>query len=271
MNGEPLSLAHGAPLRLIVPGWAGDHWIDRLLDLRVQKEEAEGFYFQTAYRLPIEPVSPGTAVPPDKTRPLTTFPVKSIHRASGRRGPAEGRCPGNHRSRLLRREAHRQGRGQPRRRRFVAAAALEGEAGAGRWQQYVLLNRRSCCQRPAPASPSSAAVCHEAPPSRLTSTLPMGLSPEKATPVNTWTPTLRWLPSTGRAIIDFTGNVVSGRVLSGGAGGPRRGSVRRSADDRRSGNQAGFGLFLLDAQMGEPFDPVIAGPPGHDEAKGRAV
>lgn len=77
MNGEPLSLAHGAPLRLIVPGWAGDHWIKWLTDLRVQKDEAEGFYFQTAYRLPIEPASPGTAVPPEKTRPLTTFPVKS--------------------------------------------------------------------------------------------------------------------------------------------------------------------------------------------------
>ena len=38
MNGEPLTLAHGAPLRLIVPGWAGDHWIKWLTDLRVQRE-----------------------------------------------------------------------------------------------------------------------------------------------------------------------------------------------------------------------------------------
>ena len=43
MNGEPLSLAHGAPFRLVVPGWAGDHWVKWLTDVRVQKEEPEGF------------------------------------------------------------------------------------------------------------------------------------------------------------------------------------------------------------------------------------
>ena len=27
MNGEPLPLLHGGPIRLVVPGWAGNHWI----------------------------------------------------------------------------------------------------------------------------------------------------------------------------------------------------------------------------------------------------
>jgi len=78
MNGEPLTLAHGAPLRLVLPGWCGDHWVKWLTSLRVQKEEADGFYMQTAYRMPV----PGET---DKTRPATTFPVKSIIGA-----PADG-------------------------------------------------------------------------------------------------------------------------------------------------------------------------------------
>jgi DMSO/TMAO reductase YedYZ molybdopterin-dependent catalytic subunit len=78
MNGEPLSLAHGAPLRLIVPGWAGDHWVKWLTGLRVQREEAEGFFMQTAYRMPSAPVAPGAAVPPSDMRSATTFPVKSL-------------------------------------------------------------------------------------------------------------------------------------------------------------------------------------------------
>ena len=31
MNGQPLAAAHGTPLRLVVPGWAGDHWMKWLM------------------------------------------------------------------------------------------------------------------------------------------------------------------------------------------------------------------------------------------------
>src|SRR5262249_13699148 len=88
------TLAHGAPLRLVVPGWAGDHWIKWLTEIRLQKDEAEGFYMQTAYRLPKQPVAPGTAVPADQMIPVTTFPVKSIigrppHGGRAKVGPQE--------------------------------------------------------------------------------------------------------------------------------------------------------------------------------------
>lgn len=52
MNGEPLPVLHGAPVRLVVPGWAGDHWVKWVRGLSVEKEEADGFYMKTAYRLP---------------------------------------------------------------------------------------------------------------------------------------------------------------------------------------------------------------------------
>jgi sulfite oxidase len=89
MNGEDLTLAHGAPLRLVVPGWAGDHWVKWLVKLSVQKEEAKGFFMDTAYRMPIEKVEPGAAVPPEKMRPATTFPIKSVigSPAAGSRAP----------------------------------------------------------------------------------------------------------------------------------------------------------------------------------------
>jgi DMSO/TMAO reductase YedYZ molybdopterin-dependent catalytic subunit len=90
MNGEDLTPAHGAPLRLVVPGWAGDHWMKWLVSVHAQKEEADGFFMKTAYRMPAEPVEPGAAVPPEKMRPATTFPVKSVIALPG----GEKRAPG---------------------------------------------------------------------------------------------------------------------------------------------------------------------------------
>jgi DMSO/TMAO reductase YedYZ molybdopterin-dependent catalytic subunit len=78
MNGEPLTLAHGAPLRLVVPGWAGDHWVKWLSHVRLAKDEADGFYMRTAYKMPVRPVAPGAAVKPEDMRSLTTFPVRSV-------------------------------------------------------------------------------------------------------------------------------------------------------------------------------------------------
>jgi sulfite oxidase len=136
MNGEPLSLAHGAPLRLVVPGWAGDHWIKWLTEIRLQKDEAEGFYMQTAYRLPTQPIAPGAAVPPEQMVSLTTFPIKSIigRPADGDRtkvGPQEvvgvafsGVAP------IAGVEVSVDGGAT------WANAALEGEPGAGRWQVF---------------------------------------------------------------------------------------------------------------------------------------
>lgn len=138
MNGEPLSLVHGAPFRLVVPGWAGDHWIKWLAEVRVQKEEAEGFYYQTGYRIPTEPAPPGSALPPEKMRPLTTFPVKSIiaQPLEGSRrpvGPQEivGVAFSGERA-IARVEVSLDGGGAWHR------AALEGEPGPGRWQVFRL-------------------------------------------------------------------------------------------------------------------------------------
>jgi DMSO/TMAO reductase YedYZ molybdopterin-dependent catalytic subunit len=77
MNGRPLPPQHGAPLRLIVPGWAGDHWMKWLVRLTASDVPQTGFYMDTAYRWPITPGAPGVAFKPEEMRPLTEIAVKS--------------------------------------------------------------------------------------------------------------------------------------------------------------------------------------------------
>jgi DMSO/TMAO reductase YedYZ molybdopterin-dependent catalytic subunit len=77
MNGEPLPVAHGAPLRLVVPGWAGDHWMKWLVRLSAQSEAQNGFYVDTAYRYPLAPGAPGVAFKPEEMAPVTELFVKS--------------------------------------------------------------------------------------------------------------------------------------------------------------------------------------------------
>lgn len=78
MNGAPLTPLHGAPARLVVPGWVADGWTKWVTELTVQKDSPKGFFYETAYRYPVEPVVPGAAVPPEKMRPMSQQTVKSI-------------------------------------------------------------------------------------------------------------------------------------------------------------------------------------------------
>ena len=78
MNGEPLPVLHGGPVRLVVPGWSGNHWIKWLRGIRVAKDEAPGFYMQSGYKLPIKPLPPGVDAKPSEMRSITALNVKSL-------------------------------------------------------------------------------------------------------------------------------------------------------------------------------------------------
>lgn len=78
MNGAPLTALHGAPARLVVPGWVADGWTKWLSEVTVQNAEPKGFFYDTAYRFPVEPIAPGSAVPPEKMKPMSQLNVKSI-------------------------------------------------------------------------------------------------------------------------------------------------------------------------------------------------
>ena len=78
MNGRPLPIEHGFPLRVIAPGWAGDSWVKWLQHIEVLDHEFDGFWMKSAYRHPPQPVAPGTAIDPAQMVPVTDLGVKSV-------------------------------------------------------------------------------------------------------------------------------------------------------------------------------------------------
>lgn len=78
MNGQPLPAVHGGPVRLVVPGWAGNNWSKWVRRIVVSHQEAPGFYMQTAYRMTRTPVPPGAAPGSIPADPVTWMNVKSL-------------------------------------------------------------------------------------------------------------------------------------------------------------------------------------------------
>ncbi len=78
MNGVGLTASHGAPLRVVVPGWGGDCWVKWLTGIQVLDREFEGFFMKTGYRHPGKGVPPGTAVDPAQMKPVESVHVKSV-------------------------------------------------------------------------------------------------------------------------------------------------------------------------------------------------
>jgi sulfite oxidase len=78
MNGKPLAPNRGLPLRLVVPGWVGDDWVRALVDLEVRADEPKTFYYDPAYRFPVNPGAPGAPIPADQMKPMTKINVKSL-------------------------------------------------------------------------------------------------------------------------------------------------------------------------------------------------
>lgn len=78
MNGETLPVKHGFPVRVVVPGWASDSWAKWVTSIRVLDKESDSFWMKNAYRHPGKAVAPGTAVPPEQMKPVTSLRVKSV-------------------------------------------------------------------------------------------------------------------------------------------------------------------------------------------------
>ncbi|SBT53203.1 sulfite oxidase [Micromonospora auratinigra] len=74
MNGAPLLPQHGAPLRLIVPGWYGMAHVKWLRDVRVLTEPFGGYQNAVAYRLRRDADDPGVPVTRIEPRALVRPP-----------------------------------------------------------------------------------------------------------------------------------------------------------------------------------------------------
>ncbi|MCI4064762.1 sulfite oxidase [Micromonospora sp. R77] len=74
MNGAPLLPQHGAPLRLIVPGWYGMAHVKWLRNIRVSTTPFDGYQNAVAYRLRRDADDPGTPVTRIEPRALVRPP-----------------------------------------------------------------------------------------------------------------------------------------------------------------------------------------------------
>lgn len=79
MNGAPLPMLNGFPLRLVVPGWFATYWVKALSQITVRTEPLDNFWVKTAYRMPATPDrTEDHEHPAAATTPLTTYPTRAI-------------------------------------------------------------------------------------------------------------------------------------------------------------------------------------------------
>ena len=74
MNGEPLPLLNGYPVRLVVPGWYATYWMKMLAEIEAIDTVDDNFWMKTAYRIPDTPGN--TVTPTDKGYP--TIPINKM-------------------------------------------------------------------------------------------------------------------------------------------------------------------------------------------------
>ncbi len=80
MNGEPIPVVHGGPLRLIVPGYYGTMNVKWLSRLRFQEQPSRNRHHAVRYRTFINRIEPGTvpAVTAQATVPTWRQKIKSV-------------------------------------------------------------------------------------------------------------------------------------------------------------------------------------------------
>ncbi len=79
LNGQDLPLVHGAPVRLIVPGWAGSlstKWLSRIW-IRDKEHDGPGMG-GFSYRVPKKPIVPGSKGDEKDMAILEAMPVRSV-------------------------------------------------------------------------------------------------------------------------------------------------------------------------------------------------
>ena len=170
MNGEPLPIEHGYPLRLIVPSWYAVASVKWLTEIELTDRPFDGFFQTDKYCYETDGAT-GEPVTLQQVRSLITDPGAGEELPRGR-----DRRP---RRRLVGCGADRARRG-PHRRRPWQQARLVGERQRHSWQWWELLTRLdqpganpsgpgppTSPAAPSPSSPSGTASATATTPSRM--------------------------------------------------------------------------------------------------------
>jgi DMSO/TMAO reductase YedYZ molybdopterin-dependent catalytic subunit len=81
MNGKPLPLLNGYPLRLVVPGWYATYWVKMLDDIEVLDKPDDNFWMSRAYLIPRRRTGPaGCKIDSDQSHAAALV----LHQHSGR-------------------------------------------------------------------------------------------------------------------------------------------------------------------------------------------
>ena len=75
MNGEPLRPIHGAPLRVVVPGFIGARSVKWLESIELRSEPSDGYFQAVAYRLLPPDGIPGRGAAVAANVAVATMPV----------------------------------------------------------------------------------------------------------------------------------------------------------------------------------------------------
>jgi sulfite dehydrogenase len=79
MNGAPMPMLNGFPLRLVVPGWFATYWVKALSQIALRTDPLDNFWVKTAYRIPVTPGhTENPNHPSEETTPLTTLATRSV-------------------------------------------------------------------------------------------------------------------------------------------------------------------------------------------------
>jgi hypothetical protein len=81
MNGGPLPLLNGFPVRLVVPGWTSTYWMKHLTEITISAKPIDNFWMTKAYRVPagMFPVTrPFPTQDNAATWPITDITVNSL-------------------------------------------------------------------------------------------------------------------------------------------------------------------------------------------------
>ncbi|WP_156256011.1 molybdopterin-dependent oxidoreductase [Sandarakinorhabdus oryzae] len=96
MNGAPLPLLNGFPLRLVVPGWYSTYWVKMLDHIEVLAKPDEGFWMAKAYRAPanaLADIAPGAPAGP--VQPVSAMRPRALvtNIVDGAKLPPRGLTP----------------------------------------------------------------------------------------------------------------------------------------------------------------------------------